>query len=257
MSVATLTPGLLAGRRALVTGGARGIGAAVAARLAASGAAGVLVDLPDAVAAATPPPGWSALGADVRDDDAVARVVADAAEALGGLDLVVAAAGVVPSWSRVAETDMEDFDRVMAVNVRGVASTVRHAAPLLGAGATVVAVASLNSWRGDARITSYVASKHAVLGIVRSAALDLGPAGVRVNAVAPGPIATEALRSRMAARAGDTGLDVDAAIAAAGEAAALRRIATEDEVADAVLVLSSPLAGGTTGHLLPVDGGLV
>jgi NAD(P)-dependent dehydrogenase (short-subunit alcohol dehydrogenase family) len=251
-----VTPAVLDGRRALVTGGARGIGAAVAHRLAAAGARGVVVDLQDGLDAAALPDGWSAAPIDVTDEASVAAAVAGAVETLGGLDAVVAAAGVVPSWTSTAETDLDDFDRVLAVNARGVAATLKHAAPHLGVGASVVAVASLNSWRGDANLTSYAASKHAVLGIVRSAALSLGPAGVRVNAVAPGPIATEALRARMAARAETTGLSVDEAVAAAGRGTALDRIATEDEVAGAVLFLLSDLAGGVTGHLLPVDGGI-
>jgi len=256
MSGAAVTPAVLDGRRALVTGGARGIGAAVARRFAAAGATGVVLDLADGLDDAELPPRWSALPVDVTDEASVASAVASAADLLGGLDAVVAAAGVVPGWTSTADTDLDDFDRVLAVNARGVAATLKHAAPHLGEGAAVVAVASLNSWRGDANLTSYAASKHAVLGIVRSAALSLGPAGVRVNAVAPGPIATEALRARMAARAERTGLSVEEAVVAAGRGTALGRIATEDQVADAILFLASDMAGGISGHLLPVDGGI-
>jgi 3alpha(or 20beta)-hydroxysteroid dehydrogenase len=244
------------GRRALVTGGANGLGLAIAGRLAEEGATGVVLDLPEAIDAAELPSGWHGLPVDVRDEASVEAAVSAAAERLGGLDAVVAAAGVVPRWSPLAELDLEDLDRVMAVNVRGVAATLKHVAPHLADGGAVVAIASLNSWRGDPNIASYVASKHAVLGLVRTAALGLGPAGVRVNAVAPGPIATPALRERMASRAEATGLSVQEAIASAGEGTALRRIATEREVADAVLFLLGPLAGGVTGHLLPVDGGI-
>ena len=99
-----------------------------------------------------------------------------------------------------------------------------------------------------------MASKHAVLGIVRAAALDLGKRGIRVNAVAPGPIATQALLDRMRRREQAGGLTVDEALGAAGEGTALGRIATVEEVADAVFFLAN--AGGITGHLLPVDGGI-
>jgi NAD(P)-dependent dehydrogenase (short-subunit alcohol dehydrogenase family) len=246
----------LAGRRALVTGGASGIGAAVAARFAGLGASGVIVDLASCLPAC-PPAGWGTVAADVRDEESVAEAVQAASEALGGLDAVVAAAGVVPSWQRPADLDLDDFERVLAINVLGVAATIKHVTPLLGAGSTITVVASLNSWRGDPNITSYAASKHAALGIVRSAALALGPDGVRVNAVAPGPVATGALRSRMEARADRTGLNVEEAIDQAGRGTALRRIATVDEVADVIAFLASGMSSGMTGQLLNVDCGIL
>ncbi len=115
-------------------------------------------------------------------------------------------------------------------------------------------MASLNSWRGDPNLAAYVASKHAALGIVRAAALDLGRRGIRVNAVAPGPIATQALLDRMRRREQAGGPTVDEALAAAAQGTALGRIATAEEVADAVHFLAG--ATGITGHLLPVDGGI-
>jgi NAD(P)-dependent dehydrogenase (short-subunit alcohol dehydrogenase family) len=246
----------LAGRRALVTGGANGIGAAVAARFADLGACGVIVDLASSRRASLPT-GWGTLVADVRDEQSVAAAVHAAGEAMGGLDAVVAAAGVVPSWQRPADLDLDDFERVLAINVLGVAATIKHAAPLLGVGSTITVVASLNSWRGDPNITSYVASKHAALGIVRSAALALGPDGVRVNAVAPGPIATDALRSRMSARQDRTGLSVDEAIDQAARATALDRIATVGEVVEVIAFLTSGASSGMTGQLLNVDCGIL
>lgn len=252
MSTAT---GLLAGRRALVTGGGKGIGAAVAHRFADLGAVGVVLDLPGLTT--QPPTGWQAVTADVRDEVAVAEVVASAVATLGGLDTVVAAAGVVPAWQNTAELDLADFERVLAINALGVAATLKHVAPVLTNGATIAVVGSLNSWRGDPNIPSYVASKHAVLGIVRSAALALGAAGVRVNAVGPGPVATDALRQRMAGREQRTGLSVDEAIAAAGALTALGRIATVDEVVAAITFLSCSMSSGITGQLLKVDCGVL
>jgi NAD(P)-dependent dehydrogenase (short-subunit alcohol dehydrogenase family) len=117
-------------------------------------------------------------------------------------------------------------------------------------------MASLNAWRGDGNIASYVASKHAVLGIARSAAIDLGRRGIRVNAIAPGPIATEALLSRMQNRAQGGGLAVEDALTAAASITSLGRIATAADVAGTALFLASDLSLGITGQLLPVDGGL-
>ncbi|MDN3359390.1 SDR family oxidoreductase [Actinomadura sp. DC4] len=246
---------LLSGRRVVITGGANGIGAVVARRFAEMGARGVVLDLPAALSGDRPD-GWHAVPVDVREEDSVRAALAESARAFDGVDAIVAAAGVVPSWQRPEDMDMDDFDRVLSINARGVACTVKHAAPLLGAGSTITAVASLNSWRGDPNITSYAASKHAVLGIVRSAALALGPGGIRVNAVAPGPIATDALRSRMASRQEGTGLPVDDALEQAARATSLGRIATAAEVAGTIAFLTSDLSSGVTGQMINVDGGI-
>ncbi|HEX3790368.1 MAG TPA: SDR family oxidoreductase [Pseudonocardiaceae bacterium] len=250
-----MTAPLLAGRRVLVTGGANGIGATVAHRFAELGATGVVLDLPGSLTD-RPATDWPGLPVDVRDEESVRAAVAEAATRLGGLDAVVAAAGVVPTWQRPTDLDLTDLDRVLAVNVRGVAATIKHAAPLLGSGATITVVASLNSWRGDPNLTSYAASKHAALGVVRSAALALGPAGVRVNAVAPGPIATDALRSRMTSRLATTGLPVEEALEQAARGTSLGRIATAAEVADTIVFLTSRLSSGVTGQLINVDCGI-
>jgi len=222
----------------LVTGGASGIGAAVVARFAREGATGLILDLVDGA--------WPTKRVDVRNETQLRDALDDE------FDVVVAAAGIVPPWSPIAELDLEQWDNVFAINARGVAATLKHAK--VKDGGAVVAVASLNSWKGDPNLAAYVASKHAVLGIVRAAALDLGKRGIRVNAVAPGPIATQALLDRMRRREQAGGLTVDEALGAAGEGTALGRIATVEEVADAVFFLAN--AGGITGHLLPVDGGI-
>ncbi|MDO8209027.1 SDR family NAD(P)-dependent oxidoreductase [Conexibacter sp. CPCC 206217] len=247
---------LLEGRRALVTGGASGIGAAVVQRLTQEGAGGVVLDLPAALASATLPGGWEGVAVDLRDDEATADAFVQAARLAPQLDLLVAAAGVVPGWSTIAELDLAEWDAVLAVNARGLVATLKHASPRIRDDGAVVVIASLNSWRGDANLTTYAASKHAALGVVRSAALDLGRRGIRVNGVAPGPIATDALVTRMTRREAEGGLPVAEALAQAASATALGRIATVDDVAAATLFLASDMAGGVTGHLLPVDGGL-
>lgn len=193
---------------------------------------------------------------DVRDEDSVSSAMATATEALGGIDVVVAAAGIVPPWTDIAHTGTPGWDEVFAVNTRGVMTTIRQALPAIGPGGAIVVVASLNAWRGDPNLMSYTASKHAVLGIVRSAALQLGPAGIRVNAVAPGPVATEALLARMARRSGRDGPTEQAALEQAAAGTSLGRMATADEVADAMLFLAGDLSSGITGHLLPVDAGI-
>lgn len=244
----------LEGKRALVTGGANGLGAAIVRAFADAGARGAAIDL---AAATDLPDGWVGLTADVSSEDAVRDACAAAVEQLGGkLDLLVAGAGIVPPWRTTAELDLDEWDRVFAINVRGVAATLKHAAPLMSDDGAIVAIASLNAWRGDGNIASYVASKHAVLGIVRSAAIDLGRRGIRVNAIGPGPVATEALLGRMERRAEGGGLALDDALTAAASMTSLGRIATPQDVAGTTLFLVSDLSRAMTGQLLPIDGGL-
>ena len=243
---------MLSGRRILVTGGARGIGAAVVAKLAEHGADGAIIDLE---AAADSP--WPQLAVDVTDESAMMDATRSLAEQGAPFDGLVAAAGVVPAWHTPGDIDLDVLDRTMSVNLRGFVVAMKCLSPYMPAGSTIVAIGSLNSWRGDPNLLAYAASKHAVLGAVRSAAMALGADGIRVNAVAPGPIATEALLDRIDARAAATGRSRTDALQASADLTALGRLATAEDVADAVLFLSSALSSSTTGHLIPVDSGLL
>lgn len=244
---------LLAGRVALVTGGARGLGAAIAELFARSGALGAVVD----TGSADPPPGWVTLTGDVAVEADVERVVAETISRFGRLDVVVANAGVVPAWSASDELDLDALDRTLTVNVRGVAATMKHGGRALraGGGGAIVAMASLNSWHAARSQSSYTASKHAVLGLVRTAALDLGGYGIRVNAIGPGPVLTEAFQERLDRRAAAGGLTVEEAKLEAGLLTALGRMVTPEEVAKVALFLASDLSSGVTGQLIPVDAG--
>jgi len=243
----------LAGSKAVVTGGSSGIGAAIVGRLADAGAHGFVLDLRP-VSPGVLPSGWNALAVDVGDDGALRAAFERVG---GGIDVLVAAAGIVPPWRRLGALDLEEWDEVFRVNARGVAATLHHALPALADGAAVVVIASLNAWRGDANLPTYSASKHAVLGLVRSAALDLGRRGIRVNALGPGPIATAALLDRIDRREAEGGLPAREALGQAAARTALGRIASIEEVADAALFLATGASSGVTGHLLPVDAGLL
>lgn len=245
--------GLLAGRIALVTGGTRGLGAAIARRFAGSGARGAVIDQ----AHGRCPEGWVSLVADVTAEQEVERAVAGTVEQFGHLDVVVANAGVVPPWSDTSNLDLAALDHTLAVNVRGVAATMKHGGrELRGSGGAIIVMASMNAWHAAPWQGAYTASKHAVLGLVRTAALDLGRDGIRVNAIGPGPVATEALRERMARREAEGGPPVDEAMRQAAAGTALGRMMTEEDVARAALFLASDLSSGITGALVPVDGGL-
>jgi NAD(P)-dependent dehydrogenase (short-subunit alcohol dehydrogenase family) len=245
--------GLLADRVALVTGGAQGIGAAIAHTFARAGAVGSVVDL----ATGACDEGWAALAADVTDESAVETAVAETVRRFGRLDVVVANAGVVPPWSDTSNLDLAALERTFAVNVRGVAATLKHGARAMTKhGGMIVVMASMNAWHASPAQSAYTASKHAVLGLVRTAALDLGGHGIRVNAVGPGPVATDALRMRLATREHEGGLSAEDAMRQAAEGTALGRMVTEHDVAGAALFLASNLSSGITGALVPVDAGL-
>jgi len=245
---------ILAGRSAVVTGGANGIGAATVRELAAAGASpGVVLDLEGSLGRGTAPDGWREVAVDLRDDESIRSAFAEARDAVGGtIDVLVAVAGIVPAWAGIAELDPDVWDDVFRVNARGVMRTVQEAEPALSDGGAIVVIASQNAWRGNENLASYVASKHAALGLVRSLALELGARGIRVNAIGPGSIATEAYRARLQAREEAGGRTVEEALTAEGLTTPLQRLATAEEVARAVLFLASDLASGVSGHIVPV-----
>ena len=248
---------LLGGKRAAITGGSRGLGAAIGTAFAAAGAAVAVIDLPQAFETSGAWRGDAAISCDVTGESQIARAFADAAGMLGGLDIVVANAGLVPEWCETESLDLDEWDRVMAVNVRGAAATLKHAVPYLKTdGGSIILMASINAAVSHPRQMLYTASKHAIVGIMRAAALDLGRYGIRVNALGPGPIATAALIERLGKRAAAGGETADNALAAFATATPLGRMATAADVAKAAVFLASDLASGITGRMLPVDAGL-
>lgn len=242
-------------RVAVVTGAGRGLGRAVAARLAASGARIVAVDQPGPLDGV--PADWTRAPLDLVADDAPEALQALAGRT-GRVDIMVANAGAVPPWRSIEALDRDEWDRVMRLNTWAVAATLGAFVPALarsGRGAAVL-MASINGYRAHPKQVLYTASKHAVVGIMRAAALDLGPRGIRVNALAPGAVATEALTARVHDRHAQGGPAPAAAFAALAGETALGRMVTEDDVARAAQYLVSDASAGITGVLLPVEGGL-
>ena len=245
----------LSGTSALVTGGTTGIGRAIVGQLADAGARGLSCDLDNHPGEL--PSGWDSISADVRNEDDLERTFAEAGDRFGALDIVVANAGVVPGWRETESIDLDEWDAVFATNVRGVIATIKHAVPLMkGRGGSIIVLGSLNSRRAHPRQCLYTATKHAVLGIVRSTALDLGRYGIRVNAIGPGPIATDALLQRIETREGQGEPPRDEVLASYAADTALGRIATVDDVAATAIFLASPASTSVTGQIIPIDGGL-
>lgn len=195
---------------------------------------------------------------DVTDEDAMSAVINEISAQVPYISTLLVNAGIVPNWSDTANLDITLFEKVLKINVLGAVITLKLAAPLMKRpGGSIIFTGSLNSWKGDPNIASYVASKHAILGIVKSAALDLGRDGIRVNTVAPGPIATQALTNRVAKRCADDLTAIDQTFEKLRSVTALQRIATVGEVVSAIDFLASENSSGITGQLINVDCGVL
>jgi meso-butanediol dehydrogenase/(S,S)-butanediol dehydrogenase/diacetyl reductase len=238
------------GRAVLVTGGGSGIGAAIAAAFLANGArvavSGRRPEPLQRVVDAAPAGRALAVPGDVGRPEDAARIVAETVAAFGGLDVVVSNAAGYAS-GELTDLSAADWERLRSTNVDGLFHLAQAALPhLVAARGNLVAVASVSGLAGDWGQAAYNATKHAVVGFVRSLALDYGDRGVRVNAVAPAFTLTE-----MTAGVGRD----EAALAPFVNRIALGRPGVPEDVAPAVLFLASDDAAYITGAVLPVDGG--
>jgi 3-oxoacyl-[acyl-carrier protein] reductase len=247
---------LLEGRVALVTGGGQGLGRAFCQALAGAGTRVAVADrnLPGAerVASEVAATGGSAAAVhvDVADEASVASAIDAAEAALGPIDVLVNGAAVFSTLRRrpFTEITVAEWDEVMAVNLRGVFLVCRAVAPRMverGYG-KIVNVSSATVWSGRPLYLHYVSSKAAVIGLTRALANELGPHGVRVNAITPGATRTEIERATMTPREWEQ----------AAERTALRRVEVPGDLVGAVLFLASPASDFITGQTLNVDGGV-
>lgn len=239
----------LSGKSAIVTGSTRGIGRAIAEALVAQGAR-VAISSEDAgdTARAAAELGQPGLACDVADDAALARLVDFALAELGGIDVLVCNAGITGQAGPFADVDMDDYARVMAINLRSQVVLTGLALPHTAArgGGAAVLIASLSGLRGNGRINAYALAKAGVAQLARNLAVEWGPKNVRVNAVSPGFIATELSGPLLAD---------EAFMARRMTQTPLRRPGTPEEVAGAAVFLASSAGAFVTGHNLVVDGG--
>lgn len=245
-----------AGQVALVTGGASGIGAATVRQFCAAGAAVIIADVQDAagqtLAAEMSSAGHRAhyVKCDVSEEQDIRSAIQNAQSVFGGLHHAFNNAGIEGTPASVDQETNENWERVLSVNLRGVWWCMKHEIPAMratGAACSIVNCASIAGITGFGGIAAYAASKHGVVGLTRSAALDLAQTSIRVNAICPGVIETPMI-DRF------TGTD-KAARQALASGAPISRMGTPDEIANAVLWLCSRGASYMIGQAIAVDGG--
>jgi NAD(P)-dependent dehydrogenase (short-subunit alcohol dehydrogenase family) len=244
-------------RVAIVTGAASGIGLAIANRFAAEAVTVVAVDIDEANGNAAAKAIRAHSGkcefvlADVSCEDEVVRAISAAGEKWGGIDYIINNAGIVLVKS-IEESTVEEWDRVMAVNVRSIFLTTKHALPWLKRSSkpAIVNVGSVSSFVGQANTPAYVASKGAVAMLSKTMALDLARFGIRVNCVCPGITDTPMLRFHISKSP-----DPEKTVRDRLNRVPLARMLTGDDIASAALYLCGPDSAGITGTTLLVDAG--
>lgn len=252
--------------RAIVTGAARGLGEAIAARLAADGASVVLVDLsPDVtgtarrIAEAGAGAATVGLIADVSDEAACEAAISEAAALLGGVDVLVNNAGIGGPDTAVVDTAVADFRRVLEVNLGGAFLASRSVARLMiaqGTGGAIVNLGSIFGQQGVAGGAGYCASKAGVALLTQSLALELARHQIRVNTIAPGNMATEMHWEELRSRAAASGTSFEEQVSLVRDSVPLGRHGTGADIAGAVAWLASADAGYVTGQTIGVNGGV-
>jgi NAD(P)-dependent dehydrogenase (short-subunit alcohol dehydrogenase family) len=250
--------GRLESKIALITGAAGRIGAASARALVAEGARVVVTDLePERVGALAAELGGDEVAvatvADVTDSAQDRAAVQLAVDRFGGLDIAFANAGISGAIAPVSEYPEDVFDAVLAVNVRGPFLVTKHALAVMRDGGSLIINSSVVGLTSDRGIAGYATSKHAVVGLMRTAAKEVADRGIRVNTLHPGPV-DNAFQHQIEVTA--TGAPEDKASAIFAEMIPLGRHAQAEEIARAVVFLASDDSSFVTGHTLAVDGGL-
>lgn len=249
--------GKLRAKTAVITGGGGAIGRATATLFAAEGARVLLVDqdreaLEKAVATLGEEASWVA--ADITQPEQVQHYVQTALERYGGIDVFVNNAGIEGAVQPIPDYPIEVFDQVMAVNVRGAWLGLKYAIPAMQRdGGSIIITSSVSGIEGARGLSAYVTSKHAVIGLMRTAALECAPLGIRVNTINPAPLETRMMR---ALEEGLTPGKATRAREAITAGIPLRRYGTPEEVARMMLFLATDDSRYCTGGVYMVDGGI-
>jgi NAD(P)-dependent dehydrogenase (short-subunit alcohol dehydrogenase family) len=246
----------LDGRRAVVTGAGRGLGAQIVRRLVEAGAEVVAGDIDaaavDDLAQELSVGGRRVLGSrlDISDSASLAAAAELAVDALGGLEIWVNNAGIFPTTGPAIDADDEFVDRMLTVNVRGTYAGAREAARRMVDGGVIVNLASTAGFKASPGISAYVAAKHAVVGLTKALGVEFGSRGIRVLGVAPTIIDTPGVRQQLVPLAA-AGIDVETRVSTN----ALGRMGVPDDVARVVLFCCSDMAMFMTGSTVAVDAG--
>ena len=245
------------GLRVLVTAGASGIGLATARAFAREGAEVYVCDVDIAAlhAVAASDPDLQQTVCDVADPAAVARLFDTATGALGGLDALVNNAGIAGPTAACEDVVLADWQRTLAVNLTGQFLCAQRAIPWLkkSRNASIANLSSAAGRFGFPLRTPYAASKWGVVGLSKSLSIELGPHGIRVNAICPGSVAGPRIDAVFANRAAARNLPIDVVRDDALSKTSLRRLVSADDIANAIVFLASPLGANISGQAVPVD----
>ncbi|QYX57874.1 SDR family oxidoreductase [Roseovarius sp. SCSIO 43702] len=246
------------GRRVLVTGGGAGIGRSFARRFVEAGDRVAICDAEAGAVAevAAAHPGLIARRVDVRDEAGMDAFLSEVEKAWGGVDVVCANAGTGGPVGRIEELDYGAWQECVAVNLHGAFLTCRWAARVMraqGAGLIVLTSSTSGQWGVPYR-SPYVAAKWGIVGLTKTLAMELGPAGVRVNAICPGAVEGARMERVLEGEARAGGKTVDEVRRFYAEGTSLRAWVTEDELADTVLFLASDAARKISGQIIAIDG---
>ncbi len=241
--------------RVLITAGASGIGLAMAQAFAATGARVWVTDV-DARALAALPKGFRGDGVDASDEPAMAALFARVRAEWGGLDVLCANAGIKGPTAAVEDVALADWRACLGVNLDGAFLAAKHAIPLMkpqGAGAMIFTSSTAGMYGYPYR-SAYAAAKWAVIGLMKTLAMELGPHGIRANAILPGSVNGSRMDAVLAAEASAKGMTPDAVRAGYEAGTALGTFVDADDVAALAVFLASPAAQRISGQAIPVDG---
>ncbi|MFT7722556.1 MAG: SDR family oxidoreductase [Roseateles sp.] len=249
----------LAGKRALVTAGASGIGLVIAQRLIAAGARCMVCDVDESAlrgCAAVLGDERLALRADVSNEQDVDALFAEVGPRLGGLDILVNNAGISGPTAPLEELSLADWRRTIAVNLDGHFLCTRRAIPLLRAagGGSIVNMSSIGGRLGYPKRSSYAAAKWGIVGLTKTLSIELGPDNIRVNVIQPGIVEGPRVERVMREKAEAAGLSFEELQRRALQRVSLRRGVTADDIAALVEFLASDAGRNISGQAIPVDG---